>query len=72
MLKLDRIIYTRGIPESIKSENGPPFNGHDVRKYATNRDLFIKRSHHNNPAQRGLVEKSMRVLLKVAHTVVVS
>ena len=30
----DKIFATHGIPEKVKSENGPPFNGEDMRMYA--------------------------------------
>ena len=31
--KLDRIFSTHGLPLIIKSDNGPPFNSEDIRKY---------------------------------------
>ena len=32
--KLDSILTLRGIPEVIKSDKGPPFNGENFRQYA--------------------------------------
>ena len=32
--KLDSILTLRGIPEVIKSDNGPPFNGENCHQYA--------------------------------------
>ena len=31
--KLDRIFATHGIPRKIKTDNGPPFNGDDFKRY---------------------------------------
>ena len=32
--KLHRILCTHGMPEEIKSDNGPPFNGEEIKNYA--------------------------------------
>lgn len=31
--KLDKIFATHGIPDTIKTDNGPPFNGHEYERY---------------------------------------
>ena len=31
--KLDRIFATHGLPKKVKSDNGPPFNGSDIRRF---------------------------------------
>ena len=31
--KLDCIFATHGIPKKIKTDNGPPFNGNDFKRY---------------------------------------
>ena len=31
--KLDAIFARQGIPEVLKSDNGPPFSGHEFRKF---------------------------------------
>ena len=31
---LDKVFSTHGIPETVKSDNGPPLNGEDMRIYA--------------------------------------
>ena len=31
--KLDKIFATHGIPNTIKTDNGPPFNGHKYERY---------------------------------------
>ena len=31
--KLDRIFSTHGMPHKVISDNGPPFNGHEIKRY---------------------------------------
>jgi hypothetical protein len=33
ILKLDRIFSMHGIPYKVVSDNGPPFNGQEIRRY---------------------------------------
>ena len=32
--KLDAIFARQGVPDILKSDNGPPFNGHEFEKFA--------------------------------------
>ena len=33
ILNLDRIFAMQGLPKKVKSDNGPLFNGSDIRRY---------------------------------------
>ena len=37
--KLDRIFAAYGVPQVVKSDNGPPFSGHEFAQYAEYLDL---------------------------------
>ena len=69
--KLDRILGTHGIPDVIKSDNGPPFNSHDMEMYAKKRGFYHHKVEPEHPASNGLAENFMRMLRKVAHTAIV-
>ena len=38
---LDRVIATHGIPESITSDNGPPYPSDDMESYATEKGFAL-------------------------------
>ena len=65
MLKLDSILTLRGIPEVIKSDNGPPFNGKNFHQYA----MFMGFRHKKITTlwlkANSEVEHSMRTVNKV-------
>ena len=69
--KLDRILGTHGIPEKIKSDNGPPFNSHDMKEYAQKRGFVHQKITREHPKANGLAENFMRMLRKVAHTAII-
>ncbi|XP_057310696.1 uncharacterized protein K02A2.6-like [Hydractinia symbiolongicarpus] len=49
--QLDRILSTHGIPEKLKSDNGPSFNSNAFRNYAKKGDSSINPSHQNSQAR---------------------
>ena len=59
----DKIFATHGIPEKVKSDHGPPFNGEDMRMYAQHKKITPAQ-----PSSNGLAENFMKMLLKVGHT----
>ena len=69
--KLDRILCTYGIPESIKSDNGPPFNSHDMEVYAAKRGFHHQGIEPEQPSSNGLAKNFLRMLLKLAHTAII-
>ena len=64
----DKIICHHGTPEKVKSDNGPPFNGEDMRMYAQQRGFCPKKITPAQPSSNGLAENFMKMLLKVGHT----
>ena len=66
--KFDRIFAEFGIPKKLKSDNGPPFNGFDFRKFAKFLGFKHQRITPYYPEANGLVEKFNTGLEKVLHT----
>ena len=65
-----KIFATHGIPEKVKSDNGPPFNGEDMRMYmyTQQRGFCHKKITPAQPSSNSMAENFMMMLLKVGHT----
>lgn len=61
---LDDIFEREGFPESMKSDNGPPFNGDDYSKFCHERGIKTIFSTPNFPQQNGMVENYMKIINK--------
>jgi transposase InsO family protein len=55
-----RTFATFGNPVSIRSDNGPPFNGREWRTFCRRRGITIELSTPGHPQQNGLVERYMQ------------
>jgi hypothetical protein len=53
-----------GSPKSIRSDNGPPFNGGDWDSYCADRGMSVEKSTPGFPQQNGLVERYMQIVNK--------
>lgn len=64
---LKRVFRTYGIPSTIKSDNGPPFNSSELKNWLMI-EWGVKLTHITplNPSENGLVERSMQGINKVA------
>ena len=56
--KLHKILCTHGIPEVIKSDNGPPFNGEKIKEYARRQGFQHHRIEPEHPESNGQWAKS--------------
>ncbi|XP_055589367.1 uncharacterized protein K02A2.6-like [Uranotaenia lowii] len=61
---LDDVFEKEGFPSSIKTDNGPPFNGEQYAQYCTDRGIKTIFSTPFFPQQNGLVESFMKVVNK--------
>lgn len=59
---LEEIFEKEGYPKSIKSDNGPPFNGAEYKEYCGQRGIKAIFSAPLFPQQNGMVESSMKVV----------
>ena len=69
--RLNAIFAMMGIPESLKTDNGPPFNGHDFESFATQTGFHHRKITPLWPRANGETERFMRTVkktLKFAHT----
>ena len=69
--KLDAIFVRQGIPDLLKSDNGPPFNGMEFKNFAEHLGF-----HHHKitplwPRANGEVERFMKTLEKCVRTATV-
>ncbi|XP_062713807.1 uncharacterized protein K02A2.6-like [Aedes albopictus] len=61
---LDDVFDKEGYPKTIRTDNGPPFNGTDFSEYCKERDITATFSTPLFPQQNGLAESSMKVINK--------
>ncbi|XP_053400392.1 uncharacterized protein K02A2.6-like [Mercenaria mercenaria] len=69
--QLQKIFATYGIPERIETDNGPPFNSLDFRKFADEYGFHHHRVTPEHPRANGEAERFMEVLNKtekIAHS----
>ena len=68
---LDRIFGIFGIPESLKSDNGPPFNSRDFAQFAYSLGFKHRRITPLWPKANAEAERFMRTISKMIKTSVI-
>ena len=63
--RLDRIFAEFGIPESLKSDNGPPFNSHEFAQYCQHMGIRHRKITPLWPRANAETERFMRTIKKV-------
>ena len=66
--KLDKIFAVHGIPRIIKTDNGPPFNGEEYRRYGEALGINLKFSTPLWPQGNAEAERFMQLLAKALKT----
>ena len=66
--KLDRVFAAYGVPQVVKSDNGPPFNGHEFAQFADYLGFKHRRVTPLRPEANGEVERLMKTFGKVIRT----
>ena len=66
--KLDAIFARHGIPEVVKSDNGPPFNSQDFRNFASYSGFHHRKITPLWPQANGGAERMMATLKKAIQT----
>ncbi|KAK3720930.1 hypothetical protein QZH41_014537, partial [Actinostola sp. cb2023] len=66
--KLDAIFSRQGIPDVLKSDNGPPFNGHEFSNFAEYLGFHHRKITPVWPKANGEAERFMRSLKKCVTT----
>ena len=62
--RLDKIFAEFGVPVSLKTDNGPPFNSHEFKIYASNTGFRHRRITPVWPQANGETERFMRTVKK--------
>lgn len=65
---LDRTFDVFGFPTAVKSDNGPPFNSIEWRKYCSDRGIQAVFSWPLTPQQNGMAERAMATIGKAMRT----
>ena len=68
---LDQIFSTFGIPKILKTDNGPPFNGHDFKQFSTYLGFHHQKITPHWPQANGEAERFMRTINKVVRAAAV-
>ena len=66
--KLDAIFSRQGIPDIVKSDNGPPFNGHEFKNFSEQLGFHHRKVTPLWPQANGEAERFMRSLKKCITT----
>ena len=61
---LNKLLSSYGIPETIKTDNGPPFKSWNFKKFAKKMGFKHRRITPRHPKANGLVENFNKVLIK--------
>lgn len=69
---LDKLFDKYGKPRSVRSDNGPPFNGTEYSDYLTSRDIEAQYSTPLFPQQNGMVERYMQVVNKAVQIAILT
>ena len=65
---LDRIFPTHGIPETVSSDNGPPYKSHEMEKYAAEMGFQMTHVTPDDPQCNGFAENFVKLMCKLIHT----
>ena len=67
---LDRIFATHGIPETLTTDNGPPYSSHDMSEYARYMGFELTPVTPEDPQSNGFAENFVKLMCKLVHTAV--
>ena len=65
---LEKVFPIFGVPETLKSDNGPPFNGHKIKAFSEHLSFKYQKITPLNPRANGLCERFMKNLTKCLQT----
>ena len=68
---LDRVFANHGIPESMSSDNGPPYPSHQMKEYAKNMGFKMTPVAPDDPQCNGFAENFMKPLTKMIHAAII-
>ena len=66
--RLDRILATHGVPESLTTDNGPPDDSDNMRSYAKEMGFKLTPVTAKDPQCNGFAENFVKTVCKLIHT----
>ena len=67
---LDRIFATHGVPETLTTDNGPPYPSHEMSVYAKRLGIELTPVTPEDPQSNSFAENFVKSICKVIHTAV--
>ena len=67
---LDRVFATHGFPETVTTDNSPPYSSYEMEKYAKAKGFRLTPVTPDDPQCNGFVESFVKVMCKLLHTAV--
>ena len=67
---LDHVFATHGFPETVTTDNGPPYSSYEMEKYAKAKGFRLTPVTPDDPQCNGFVESFVKVMCKLLHTAV--
>ena len=64
--KLKKVFATHGVPKTVQSDNGPPFNSEDFKEFAAEMGFTHKKITPQHPKAQGQVEGFNKLMNKTA------
>ena len=64
--KLKKVFATHGVPKTVQSDNGPPFNSEDFKEFAAEMGFTHKKVTPRHPKAQGQVESFNKLMNKTA------
>ena len=64
--KLKKVFATHGVPKTVQSDNGPPFNSEDFKEFAAEMGFTHKKITPRHPKAQGQVEGFNKLMNKTA------
>ena len=64
---MEKVWAQHGIPETITSDNGPPYNSKEWKRYAKQQGFLHTPCSPEHPEGNGVAERFMATIVKVVH-----
>ena len=65
---MDRVFATHGIPETLSTDNGPPYSGDEFKAYAKRLGFELTPVTPDDPQSNGFAENFVKSICKLIHT----
>ena len=67
---LDKVWATHGYCHTLVSDNGPPYNSHEFKRYCRKRDIRHRPATQLHPQGNAMAERMVKKIVKMIHTAI--